>query len=126
MRIKVIIVANRTPNPRLSAIGMRNFAWILFSNNIGESPKNVVSVVRMIGLNLAIAQSRTNSMRLLSAVRLRLIKSTKIRESLTTTPVKATMPINDINPKAYPVKTWPHTAPIIPKGIALMIIMGSE
>ena len=51
MRISVIPVAKRTPKPRLTAMGIRNLARMLFSKIMGASPAKVVREVRMMALN---------------------------------------------------------------------------
>ena len=61
---------------------MRNRACIEVSNNIGIKPKKVVSVVNNIGLNLRTPDSTTASKTVAPFSWLRLIKSTKISESL--------------------------------------------
>ena len=57
-------------------------------------------------------------------LRARLMKSTMIRLSLTTTPVSATNPNIDIIDTFRPRRTCPQTAPMSPKGMALMMMSG--
>ena len=48
-----ITVENKIPKANEIAIGIKNCAWILFSNNRGVNPRKVVTEVRIIALNLA-------------------------------------------------------------------------
>ena len=52
-RTRMMIVANRMPNPRLAAMGIRNWACRLFSRIKGRTPRKVVIDVSRIGRNLA-------------------------------------------------------------------------
>ena len=54
-------VANRTPKDNETAIGIMNFACVLFSRISGISPTKVVNEVRKIGLNLLGPYSSTAS-----------------------------------------------------------------
>ena len=49
---RVIKVANKMPNPREIAMGIKNLACLDVSVIIGASPPQVVNVVSKIGLNL--------------------------------------------------------------------------
>ena len=46
--IRVTRVEKRTPKPKETAIGTKNFAWILLSNIKGRTPMKVVIEVRRI------------------------------------------------------------------------------
>ena len=45
---RITTLANKIPIARLTAIGIRNCALILRSNNMGASPSDVVAVVKNI------------------------------------------------------------------------------
>ncbi len=87
-----------------------------------------MNVVSKIGRQRRKPASRTAWNGPLPSMRLRLMRSMRISESFTTTPVRATTPnmlkkFSGISRKAFR-KTWPHTAPTNPNGIALMTIIG--
>ena len=57
--MRVIRVANTTPNASEVAIGMRNCACRLFSKSGGVKPTKVVRDVKMIGRAGALSKPRT-------------------------------------------------------------------
>ena len=135
-------VANSTPNASEAAIGTKNAACMLRSASIGIRPANVVNDVRTMGRNRCPPAWRMASSRLAAAgrpaaggdpagppapsgtLRARLMKSTMIRLSLTTMPVRATKPSSDRNVTSSPITTWPHSAPTRPNGMAPMMMIG--
>lgn len=98
-------VANKTPKARLMAMGMRKRAWRLFSKIMGHRPKKVVRVVMMIGRKRRVAELQTISITGSPEDLRRLIKSINIRESLTTTPVRATIPNMESRERLKPIMT---------------------
>ena len=81
------------PNPSETAIGIRNCACVLSSRISGTRPKNVVSEVRMTARKRATPAVRTASTNATPSRRRRLTQSTSTRESFTTTPHSASMPM---------------------------------
>jgi len=124
--MRVIRVANTTPNANEVAIGMRNCACTLFSKSRGVRPTKVVSDVKMIGRKRATPDSRIASCKGCHAFLARLMKSTITKLSLTTTPVRATMPNMERKVKSMPIRICPQIAPTNPNGIALITIKGCE
>ena len=91
---------------------------------MGPSPATVVSEVSTIGLSReAPARVKASSIFIPRAMK-RLAKSRKTRESFTTTPDRATIPIRLIMEMSKPMKMCPQTAPTTPNGMALMTTMG--
>ena len=139
-------VAKSTPNPSDTAIGTMKAVSKLRSHIIGARPKKVVSDVSRIGRKRLTPASRTASARpadsncrrsagpppacrairptSVCTPRARLMKSTMIRLSLTTTPVNATSPNIDIIDTCRSRRMCPQTAPMRPNGIALMMMSG--
>ncbi|MCB9891345.1 MAG: hypothetical protein H6833_06850 [Planctomycetes bacterium] len=59
MKTSVTQVANITPNARLTAIGIKNFAWMFRFEGAAETPAAVVKLVRQIGRKRRAPASRT-------------------------------------------------------------------
>ena len=74
------------------AIGIKNLACKDCSKSIGSKPKKVVSVVNKIGRKRRTPASTIACRIGVPLSRERLMKSTKISESLTTIPVNAIIP----------------------------------
>ena len=91
-RIRMMKVEKRMPKPSEIAIGMRNFACRDVSKIIGIRPKKVVRVVRRIGRKRWIPALMTAEKWLYSSFTLLFAKLMRTRESLTTTPERATIP----------------------------------
>ncbi len=94
------------------------------SSNIGISPAIVVNDVSHTGRKRLRPASISEACSAIPLESLRLIKSTKTIESLTTTPVNATTPnrLNRVNDN--PRTKCPNTAPTNPKGITHIIMSG--
>ena len=90
----------------------------------GVNPKIVVIEVSRIGLNLVLLASMIASiLSPPSAIRL-LIKSIRTIESLTTIPVRAITPRNDIIPMGVFIMISPRKTPIIARGIVNISMNG--
>ena len=98
IRNKIITLAKTMPVAKLTAIGTKNWAWVLDSKSMGVRPRAVVAVVKKIARKRRWEAATIASVTLaLVSRRLRLYWSTKTSESFTTTPLKATTPNIDIN-----------------------------
>ena len=78
----------------------------------------------MIGRKRSLPDRTTASYISTPSWRALLMKSIRIRLSLTTTPARAIKPNNENMLIALPIRMWPKTAPIMPNGITDMIISG--
>ncbi len=74
-------------------MGIRKRACTEVSRIMGASPKKVLSEVMIIGRKRLLPASLTAPNRSMPLVRLLLARTIRISESLTTTPVRATIPI---------------------------------
>ena len=120
------MVANNSPNPKLTAIGDKNLVWPVAKNIKGDIPKKVVTDVSIIGLALTSHDWMTASTFDNPFSRNFFKKSIKISESFTTIPTRARSPITDKNCKLYPKNRWPSITPTTAKGIENKTIKGSN
>ena len=96
-----------------------NRAWTDFSKIIGASPQKVVRDVRTTGRKRRIGPSATAWSSGMPPRRRRLMVSTRIRLSFTTTPANATIPIMLTKLRPNPMTRWPMMAPTKPNGTAV-------
>ena len=87
-------------------------------------PAAVVSDVKMIGLKRSVPDRTTASYAFMPFSRALLIKSIRIRLSLTTTPASAIRPKRENMLIASPISMCPSTAPISPNGMTDMMTNG--
>ena len=123
-RIRVRRVAKESPHTTEMAMGERNLAWPLEKKARGIRPPTVVTVVSSTGRRRAVPEARIASSREIPASRDRLIKSTRMRESFTTTPTSATRPIIERKLRGSPIMRWPMTTPARAKGMAAITMNG--
>ena len=93
LKSKIILISGPT------ASGKSNFAIKLAKKINGDIPKNVVTEVKTIGLARTLHASIVASILFLPSLRSFFKKSIRIRESLTTIPIKANKPITERNCK---------------------------
>ena len=117
-------VAKDRPQTTEMAMGERNFAWPVAKKARGTRPPTVVTVVSMTGLSRTMPDWMMESYAGVPLLRLRLMKSTRMRESLTTTPARAMKPMRDMKLRFSPMTRWPITTPPREKGIAAMTMNG--
>ena len=104
---------------------MKNVAGLAVTMR-GTNPINVVTEVRIIGLNLtAPAFDTASSMSCPSSLSL-LIVMTRTKLAFTTTPLNAIIPRIEKKTKGVFIIKWPNIAPIAPKGITLIMTNGCK
>ena len=104
---------------------MKNVAGLAVTIK-GTSPMNVVTEVKIIGLNLTAPALETASSILCPSSLNLLMVITRTRLAFTTTPLNAIIPRIEKNTRAVSIKKCPNIAPIAPKGITLMITKGCK
>ena len=91
------MVAKTSPNPRLTAIGERQPVCPVAKKISGDTPKNVVTVVNIIGLARTLPAVITAVILSMPLLRCFFTKSININESLTIIPDYASVPTADKN-----------------------------
>ncbi len=124
IRINVRTVAKESPQTTEIAMGERNLAWPVEKKARGMRPPTVVTVVSRTGLSRTMPEVTMACSVGTPSLLARFVKSTRINESFTTTPIRAIKPIMERKLKGSPMIKWPMTTPSRAKGMAAMTMRG--
>ena len=102
---------------KVALIGGTGFVGSYLIDELIKNEHTPRLLVRKIGRNLLGPASKTDCFIVFPSFLYLFIKSTITKLSLTTTPVRATIPIMDKTDKFIPMIICPITAPVTPKGI---------
>ena len=121
---RVSNVAKASPNAMLTAIGFQLSTWLEVDRRIGINPAMVVTVVIRIGRSRTVP-ALIREFHLSTPFSLSLFtKSTRISESFTTTPARASTAIRVIIENGSAVMIKPNITPMMAKGIVSITMKG--